>query len=74
MYDAALGEHEYLAGDMVNLTNVTHFGFTDYLMLHELALWVAGATTARGRLASRAAVDRSSEVWKVPSWPAEGNS
>nr|CAB3460547.1 unnamed protein product [Digitaria exilis] len=61
VYDAALGEREYLAGDLVNLADVAHFGFTHYLMLHELASWMATAMTAPGRSASRAAVDRSSE-------------
>nr|CAB3463922.1 unnamed protein product [Digitaria exilis] len=59
VYDAVLGERDYLAGDFVSLADVAHFGFTHYLMGTEYAALVEERPNVRAwweRLSARPAV------------------
>lgn len=59
VYDARLGERDYLAGDAASLADLAHFGFTHYLMATEYAALVEEKANVKAwweRLAARPAV------------------
>ncbi|OEL35288.1 putative glutathione S-transferase GSTF1 [Dichanthelium oligosanthes] len=59
VYEARLGERDYLAGDFVSLADLAHFGFTHYLMGTEYAALVEERASVKAwweRVSARPAV------------------